>query len=78
MQPGNGPTNFDNFVPIVLAEVIDASTLNSLEAAQRSGDPAQRAGAAHLAGDAVAKRINEVRKRRLEIEARARQVRGQH
>jgi hypothetical protein len=74
--PVGGPMNFDNFVPIVLAEVIDASMISSLEAAQRSGDPGLRAVAARQAGDAVAKRINEVRKRRLEIEARARQLRG--
>ena len=70
--------SFENFVPIVLADVIDASTINSLEAAQRSGDPAQRAQAAHLAGDAVSRRIAEIRKRRLEIEDRARQLRAKH
>jgi hypothetical protein len=68
--------NFESFVPIVLADVINASTILSLEAAQRSGDPGQRADAAHRAGDEVARRISEVRKRRLEIEARARQLRA--
>jgi hypothetical protein len=68
--------NFENFVPIVLADVINASTLLSLEAAQRSGDPRQQAEAAHRAGDEVARRISEVRKRRLEIEARAHQLRA--
>jgi hypothetical protein len=71
-----GAVTFENFVPIVLADVIDASTISSLEAAQRSGDPRQRAEAAHRAGDEVARRVNEVRKRRLEIEARARQLRA--
>jgi hypothetical protein len=66
----------DNFVPIVLIDVIDASTMHSLTAAQRSGDPAQRAAAARQAHDAVARRIAEIRNRRLEIEARARQLRG--
>lgn len=69
--------NFENFVPIVLSDVIDASTINSLAAAQRSGDPALRAEASHRAGDAVARRLGEIRKRRLEIEARARVLRGQ-
>jgi hypothetical protein len=68
----------DNFVPIMLIDVIDASTMNSLTAAQRSGDPAQRATAARQARDAVARRIAEIRNRRLEIEARARQLRGKH
>lgn len=73
---GGVTANFENFVPIVLADVIHASTKLSLEAAQRSGDPGQRAEAAHRASDEVAQRISEVRKRRLEIEARARQLRA--
>lgn len=72
---GGGAGNFESFVPIVLADVINASTLLSLEAAQRSGDPGQRADAARRAGDEVARRIGEIHKRRLEIEARARQLR---
>lgn len=74
--PGGVTGSFENFAPIVLADVINASTLLSLEAAQRSGDPGQRADAARRAGDEVARRISEIRKRRLEIEARARQLRA--
>jgi hypothetical protein len=74
--PGWSSGSFESFAPIVLADVINASTLLSLEAAQRSGDPGQRAEAARRAGDEVARRILEVRKRRLEIEARARQLRA--
>jgi hypothetical protein len=77
-QPGTSAPSFENFVPIVLADVIDASTINSLEAAQRSGDPAQRAEASHLAGDAVSRRLAEIKKRRLEIEERARLLRTKH
>lgn len=73
--PGWVSGSFESLAPIVLADVINASTLLSLEAAQRSGDPAQRAEAARRAGDEVARRISEVRKRRQEIEARARQIR---
>jgi hypothetical protein len=76
--PTSIPTNFDNFAPIVLSEVIDQSTLSSLEAARRSGDPAQRADAARRASDEVARRISEVKKRRLEIEARSRELRTAH
>jgi hypothetical protein len=65
----------ESYVPIVLAEVIDASTISSLSAAQHSNDPAQRAEAAHRAHDAVVKRLEQVRKRRTEIEARARDLR---
>src|SRR5262249_40234610 len=74
--PGSAGGSFESYAPIVLADVINASTLLSLEAAQRSGDPGQRAEAARRAGDEVARRIGEVRKRRLEIEARARQLRA--
>jgi hypothetical protein len=74
--PGGVTGSFESFAPIVLADVINASTLLSLEAAQRSGVPAQRAEAARRAGDEVGRRIGEVRKRRLEIEARARQLRA--
>ncbi len=75
VPPVSTPPNFENFVPIVLADVIDASTINSLAAAQRSGDPAQRADAAHRASEAVSRRLAEIRKRRLEIEDRARSLR---
>jgi hypothetical protein len=75
-SPPPGAPNFENFVPIVLVDVIDASTINSIAAAQRSGDPAQRAAAAHQAHDAVARRLDEVKKHRLEFEARSRVLRG--
>jgi hypothetical protein len=65
-------------VPIVLADIIDASTMSSFTAAERSGDPAQRAEAARRAHDAVARRIDQVRHRRAEIESRARQLRTAH
>lgn len=70
------PQPSENPVPIVLSNVIDASTINSLAAAQRSGDPAQRAEATHRAHAAVATRLEQVRKKRIEIEARAKQLRG--
>jgi len=73
---GSTPSNFESYVPTILAEVIDASTITSFAAAQRSGDPAQRAAAAHKAHDAVAQRLEQVKKKRAEIEARARQLRG--
>jgi len=75
VPPAASTPNFENFVPIVLADVIDASTINSLAAAQRSGDPAQRADAAHRASEAVFRRLTEIRKRRVEIEDRARGLR---
>jgi hypothetical protein len=73
--PGAPPLTFDNYVTVVLADVVDASTIKSFAEAQLSGDPTQRAEAAHKAHDAVAKRLEQVRKRRAEIEARSRQLR---
>jgi hypothetical protein len=74
--PAGGTSSFESYVPTVLAEVIDASTITSFAAAQRSGDPSQRAAAAHKAHDAVAQRLEQVKRKRAEIEARARQLRG--
>jgi len=44
--------------------------------AQRSGDPKQRAEAAARARDAVAKRLELLKKKRAMIEARAKQLRS--
>jgi len=76
--PGSPAISAENYVPIVLADVIDASTISTFAAAERSGDPAQRAEAAHKAHDAVARRIDQVRRKRIEIEARAKQLRTAH
>jgi len=70
------PSTFETYVPTVLADVIDASTINTFTAAQLSGDPAQRAQAARKAHDAVAQRLEQVRRKRTEIEARARRLAG--
>jgi hypothetical protein len=72
--PPTAPSSFESYVPTVLADVIDASTINSFTAAQLSRDPAQRAQAARKAHDAVAQRLEQVRRKRLEIEARAKRL----
>jgi hypothetical protein len=73
---GTPTSGFESYVPTILADVVDASTIASFAAAQRSTDPAQRAAAAHKAHDAVASRLEQVKRKRAEIEARARQLRG--
>lgn len=73
-SPVGGPSSFESYVPTVLADVIDASTISSFTAAQLSGDPAQRALAARKAHDAVALRLEQVRRKRMEIEARAKRL----
>lgn len=69
--------DFESYMPTVLADVIDASTINSFVAAQLSGDPTQRAQAARKAHDAVALRLDQVRRKRMEMEARARRLLAQ-
>jgi hypothetical protein len=68
-------TMFESDATVVLAEVVDPSTIDSLHRASRSGDPAQRALAAKKARDAVAARLEQLRQKRAQIEARARQLR---
>jgi hypothetical protein len=74
----SAPSSFENYVPTVLSDVIDASTINNFTAAQLSGDPAQRAQAARKAHDAVALRLDQVRRKRMEIEARAKRLTQKH
>jgi hypothetical protein len=61
---------------VALGEVIDRSTIDGMLRASRSGDPKQRAEAAAAARDAVAKRLELLRKKRAMIEARAKKLRG--
>ena len=68
---GASASSFESDATLVLADVIDPSTIEQLTKAQRSGDPAQRALAAKRARDAVAARLDQLRKKRLQIEAEA-------
>ena len=61
---------------VALGEVIDRSTIDGMLRASRSGDPKQRAQAAAAARDAVAKRLDLLKKKRAMIEARAKKLRG--
>ena len=69
---------FESDASIVLAEVVDAGTIDTLTRAQRSGDPAQRALAAKKTRDAVAGRLDQLRKKRAEVEALAKQRKQRH
>ena len=71
-----GPTSgFESDVTIVLGDVIDHATIEDLARASRSGDPAQRAEAARRARDAVRAKLDQLRKQRALIEARAKALR---
>jgi hypothetical protein len=67
--------SFETEATFVLGEVIDRSTIDGLTRAQRSGDPAKRAEAAKQVRDAVAVRLDQLRKKRTEIEQRAKHLR---
>jgi hypothetical protein len=73
--PGDGlgeqSPMFESDATVVLSNVIDATTIDTLTKASRSGDPAQRAQAAKRARDAVNMRREQIRKKRMEIEAAA-------
>jgi len=72
---GSSTQSFEAEATFVLGEVIDRSTIEGLSRAQRSGDPAKRAEAAKQARDAVAARLDQLRKKRAQIEQRAKQLR---
>lgn len=73
---GTTSSGFESSAAVALGEVIDRSTIDGMLRAQRSGDPKQRAEAAARARDAVAKRLEQLKKKRAMIEARARQLRS--
>jgi len=60
---------------IVLANVVDATAIDAMSRAQKSGDPAQRAEAARKTRDAVRARMDKLAKQRAAIEARSKQLR---
>jgi hypothetical protein len=71
----NSSNSFETEATFVLGEVIDRTTIDGLTRAQRSGDPAKRAEAARSARDAVSQRLEQLKKKRAQIEARAKQLR---
>jgi hypothetical protein len=72
---GTDHGSFETEATFVLGEVIDRSTIDNLSRAQRSGDPAKRADAARAARDAVSSRLDQLKKKRQQIEQRAKQLR---
>jgi hypothetical protein len=73
-SPDSRPSRDNTTVPVRTNDVIETSadTLSG----SRSANPAQRAEAARKAYDEMARRLQQVRSRRLEIEARARLLRS--
>ena len=75
---GDHGAGYESEASVVLGEVIDRSTIEGMMRASRSGDPAQRALAAKQARDAVAVRLEQLKKQRAAIEARAKALRQPH
>jgi hypothetical protein len=79
--PPDGPTEtggnpmFEMDSTIVLVEIVDQPTIDSLKSAQRSGDPKARAEALRKAREGVMKKAEQMRKAAQEAETRARQKR---
>jgi hypothetical protein len=79
--PGRGdvPSTLDLAADpsVVLADVVAAGTLDELRRAERLGDPESMARAAERARAEVEARAERLRLRRIEMEQRARQLRGE-
>jgi len=75
---GDHGAGYESEASFVLGEVIDRSTIEGMMRASRSGDPAQRALAAKQAAGAVAARLEQLKKQRAAIEARAKALKAQH
>jgi hypothetical protein len=71
---GDRGTSFESEASFVLGEVIDPSTLDTLARASKSGDPAKRAEAARATRNAVAARLEQLKKKRELIEKREKQL----
>lgn len=80
--PPSGPTggdttgrpdvsSFEMDATITLADIVDPQTIEELNRAQRSADPAKRAAAARLTRDAVKKKLEQLRDKRKQVEDRA-------
>jgi hypothetical protein len=73
-DPSGGLSESDPVV--VLADVVDAGTIDALRRAESSGDPAARARAAVRAKSQVSAQLERLRKTREAIARRVRQLRG--
>jgi len=77
-EPPPAPTTdmgFESEATVVLQDVVDPSTIDTLTSAQRSGDPGKRSKAAAKTRDAVKAKLDLLRQKRALIEQRAKQLR---
>lgn len=64
-------SNFEMDATVTLAEIVDPSTIEELNRAQRSNDPNKRAAAAKLTQEAVKKKLQQLRDKRKAVQDRA-------
>jgi hypothetical protein len=69
-------STFEQDATITLAEIVDPSTIEELNRAQRSNDPSKRAQVAKLTRDVVAKKLQLLRDKRKAVEDRASKLRS--
>jgi len=80
LAPPGGPPPVMTYAAdptVVLAEVVDAATLDELRRAEGTREPAGLAAAAERAARVLGARADRLRTRRLEMERRARLLRGE-
>jgi len=73
---GGPAPSFEADVSIALEKVVDPSTLDTLNRAERTGDPGKRAAAAKQTRNAVAAKLDQLRAKRKQVEDRAKQLRN--
>ncbi|MDQ3341319.1 MAG: hypothetical protein M4D80_39700 [Myxococcota bacterium] len=74
-SPPPADMGFETEATVVLQDVVDPSTIDTLTSAQRSGDPSKRSKAAAKTRDAVKVKLDQLRAKRSLIEQRAKQLR---
>jgi len=75
LPPPSSDMGFESEATVVLQDVVDPSTIDTLTNAQRSGDPGKRSKAAAKTRDAVKAKLDLLRQKRALIEQRAKQLR---
>ena len=74
-SPPPADMGYESEATVVLQDVIDPTTIETITSAQRSGDPSKRSKAAAKTRDAVKAKLDQLRAKRLQIELRAKQLR---
>ena len=75
VPPPSSDMGYESEATVVLQDVVDPSTIDTITSAQRSGDPSKRSKAAAKTRDAVKAKLDQLRAKRALIEQRAKQLR---